>query len=211
MMRRMSRVLPAVMVGVLAGGLVAAASAAPRRKGKVVRIARTEPAVSTSLRFCQLHDLDVGTCPREVRVGEVGWVLDADGTYGQASITEASPFVDACGTPTTWNVTIDMSQLTRRDYSYSALLVLDHPLSDASRLLPTSQAPPAGRPGELVSQVLDDDGDGQGDVMITAFPCDERGRPAQGFAITHTCTDYWLEVRDAWRHARTDAVATCRR
>ena len=210
-MAAMRLIAAAVAVGAVTGGLVAVGDATPRRRGKVVRIARQEPAVSTRLRYCQLYDIEVGGCSREVKVGDVGWVMDNEGTYGQARIVDASPVVDACGQPISWNITIDLGQLIRRDFSAYALLVLDHEVTESAHLLPTSEAPPAARAGEVVAQIIDDDGDDRGDVMITTFPCDGRGGAPSATGSTHQCTDYWIERRDEWRHARTDVVVQCRR
>ncbi len=210
-MSEMRPVAAGLAVTALLAGAVPAGDAAPRRSGKVVRVQRSAPQASTRLRLCQLYDIDVGACSREVKVGDVGWVVDAEGAYGQAQIVAVTPSTDACGTTTAWNISIDNSGLTSRDYSYNAVLVLDHPIAENGRTLPTSQEPPAGRAGELLSHIVDDDGDGQGDVLITTFPCDDRGAAAQAHRITHQCTDYWVEQRDTWRHARTDTMPTCRR
>jgi hypothetical protein len=57
--------------------------------------------------------------------------------------------------------------------------------------------------------VLDDDGDNQGDLMATTYACDEPGVGTQSRRPRLTCFDTWVEVRDEWRHARTDTVPAC--
>ena len=178
------------------------------RPGKVVRVERNPPRLTSTALVCPLIDGDLGTCHRPVSAGAVGVVLDSDGAYGRAEVLVANELPDACG-PVSWNIEIDQRQLTTRDYSYSAVLVLDHAVTDTARALPPVRDAPAGRPGERVLHVLDDDGDGLGDLMITSYACDEPGRGTQSSRPLHTCIDTWLQRRDQWRHARTDLVPTC--
>lgn len=206
----------AVASVVVLGAAVVAADAAPpkrkggkRAKGKVVRVERNPPKIASNASVCQLYEVDVGYCRQPVAVGDVGVVLDEQGNYGHASITSVSPVVDACGVPVTWNIEIDMSQLTRRDYAYNAVLVFGHRLVDDARLLSPRGASPADRPNEQITNVVDDDGDNQGDLLITTYGCDEPGAGTQSRRPNLTCYDTWVEVRDEWRHARTDTVSAC--
>ncbi len=179
------------------------------RPGKVVRVERNQPRVSSTARICAIVDDDLGNCTREVAVGEVGLVVDNEGNYGRAAIVSVTQVVDGCGNPVIWNIEIDQSHLTSHDYSYSSVLVIDHPINDDGRTLPPTQAPPAGRPRENVINVIDDDGDGQADLLVTSYGCDDPGVGTPSTRPGQTCTDTWIEVRDVWRHARTDAVPTC--
>ncbi|HUQ05495.1 MAG TPA: hypothetical protein VM261_23495 [Kofleriaceae bacterium] len=200
------------VLGVTASAVAAAPppKKKPRRaKGKVVRVERNQPRVASNANVCMLYEVDVGYCRQPVAVGDVGIVLDEQGNYGRASITSVSPVVDACGVPVTWNIEIDTSQLTRRDYAYNAVLLFGHRLADDARLLPPRGAAPADRPNEQIMAVLDDDGDNQGDLMATTYACDEPGVGTQSRRPSLTCFDTWVEVRDEWRHARTDSVPVC--
>ncbi len=210
----MRRGAGALAVGLAA--LVTTAAAAPKpkpgrrtRPGKVVRVERNQPKVTSSARLCQLYDLDVGNCPHPVQIGDVGLVVDMEGNYGSAPITSVNQVADACGNPVTWNIEIDMSRLSRKDYSYNAVLVLGHAVADDGRALPANQDPPAGRPREHVTNVVDDDGDGKGDLLVSTYGCDEPGQGTQSTRPGLTCTDTWIEVRDEWRLARTDTVLAC--
>jgi hypothetical protein len=200
----------------LGATLVAAvAEAAPprrkarRSKGKVVRVERNQPRVASTAELCQLYESDIGTCRHEVKVGDVGVVLDEQGSYGTATIRAVSVMVDACGAPVSWNIEIDTSQLTRRDYAYNAVVLLGHTRIDDGRLLPPRGAAPADRPNEQIVNVIDDDGDNQGDLLVTMYSCDEAGVGTQSRRPSMTCYDTWIEVRDEWRHARTDTVPAC--
>lgn len=196
-------------------GLVVAADAAPKRKGgkrvkgKVVRVERNQPKIATTAHVCQLYEVDVGYCRHAVAVGDIGVVLDEQGSYGLASITSVSPQVDNCGVTQSWNIEIDLSQLTRRDYAYNAVLMFGHRLSDDARLLPPRGPAPADRPNEQITNVVDDDGDNHGDLLVTQYSCDEPGVATPSRRPTLTCYDTWIEVRDEWRHARTDTVPAC--
>lgn len=201
--------VPAVLA-VLAVAAVAAAAPRPR-KGKTVRVERKLPQVSSKSRLCSIYDRDVGSCPREVAVGDVGLVVDAEGTYGEATVTESTRITDACGNAVTWNIVLDVSRLSASDFSYNAVFVMDHRVADDGHTLPASIDPPSGRRDENVQHVLDDDGDGQPDLLVSTYACDERMRPSRASRVSHTCYDTWLEVRDEWRRARTDQVAMCYR
>jgi hypothetical protein len=206
----------ALVVCAAAASLIGVADAAPakrkggkRAKGKVVRVERNQPKIASNASVCQLYEVDVGYCRQPVAVGDVGVVLDEQGNYGHASIMAVSPVVDACGVPVTWNIEIDTSQLTRRDDAYNAVLLFGHRLADDARLLPPRGAAPADRPNEQITNVVDDDGDNQGDLLVTTYGCDEPGMGTQSRRPSLTCYDTWVEVRDEWRHARTDTVPAC--
>lgn len=191
-----------------------AAEAAPRKrgrrvKGKVVRVERKQPQLATSAHVCSLYDIDIGYCRQEVAVGDVGLVLDDQGVYGRASIRSVSRVLDACGVPVTWNIEIDTSQLTSRDYAYNAVVVFRHGIVEEGRSMPPRGAAPADRPHEQITNVIDDDGDSRGDLMVTTYPCDEPGVGTRSQRPSMTCYDTWVEHRDEWRHARTDTVAAC--
>jgi hypothetical protein len=208
------RLVACAAVAAVLGAAVADALAAPRRKGrrakgKVVRIERNQPRIASNANICMLYEVDIGYCRLPVTVGEVGVVLDEQGNYGQATISSVSPVVDACGVPVTWNIEIDVSQLTKRDYAYNAVLLIGHRVVDDARLLPPRGPAPADRPNEQVVSVVDDDGDNHGDLMSTTYACDEPGVGTQSRKPSLTCYDTWIEVRDEWRHARTDTVTAC--
>lgn len=207
----------ALGVGLAAVGVAAAAprsrpaTKAGKRPGKVVRVERNQPKVSSKARVCALYESEIGTCPREVAVGDVGTVVDPQGTYGQATVVEVTRVPDACGNVATWSISIDTGHLVSRDYGYNAVFVLDHPVVEGGRTLPTSQPPPAGRADEVVQHLIDDDADGQGDLMVTNYACDEHGQATAASRTSNTCFDTWIELRDEWRHARTDLVLACYR
>lgn len=196
----------------VAAAAVAAAAPRPRKRpGKTVRVERKQPQIASKSRLCPLYDRDVGSCPREVMVGDVGLVVDAEGTYGEATITEVTRISDTCGNPVTWNIVIDLSRLTSSDFSYNAMLVMDHRVADNGRTVAAAMEAPSGRPDENVQHALDDDGDGQPDLLVTIYACDERMRPSRASRVSHTCYDTLIEVRDEWRRARTDQVPMCYR
>lgn len=190
-------------VGVPAGP----AAASPRRGGKVVRVPRPLPAVSTSVRLCSLFDEGKAVCEHAVAVGEVGALIDDEGGHGQAIVRAVAAKADECGRPVAWDVEVEASGgggAPRR-----GLLVLDHEVEDRTRLLPV---PTAGlREGERVLHLVDSDGDGDGDLRIVTYPCDARGSFDRTTRASHHCTDTWLAVRDRWRLARAERVPVCTR
>jgi hypothetical protein len=206
----------ALAASVSAYAVAAAAAPKPRkprghraRTGKVVRVERNQPRVASTAHLCALYDADVGYCRHQVSVGEVGLVLDEQGYAGPASILSVSPVVDACGNTVTWNIEIDMSQLQRRDYAYNAVLLFGQKVADDARLLPPRGPAPADRPQEQITNIIDDDGDNQGDLLVTMYGCDEPGVGTASRRPNLTCFDTWIDVRDEWRHARTDTQPAC--
>lgn len=206
----------ALAASVLAHAVVAIAAPKPRkpkghrtRTGKVVRVERNQPKVASTAHLCALYDADVGYCRHQVRVGDVGLVLDEQGYAGPASILSVSPIVDACGNAVTWNIEIDMSQLHRSDYAYNAVLLFGQNVADDARLLPPRGPAPADRPQEQITNVIDDDGDNQGDLLVTMYGCNEPGVGTASRRPDLTCFDTWIEVRDEWRLARTDTQPAC--
>jgi hypothetical protein len=209
-----SQLVPIACAVVVAIGAAAPVASAPRRTerrpraGKVVRVERNQPRVSSTSRICTLIDQDIGSCNHEVVPGAVGIVMDGEGTYGQATIVRVTESPEACGI-VAWNIEIDVSRLTSRDYSYNAILLLDHPVSETAHTLQLPAQAPAGRHGERVLQVVDDDGDGHGDLLVSSYACDGPGQATPSTRPIYTCFDTWVELRDQWRYARTDLVPTC--
>lgn len=188
----------------------AAASAGPRRPGRVVRVQRPPMVLTTAARICSLFDEGIVSCDRPVQAGEVGQLLDDEANLGPATIRDVEPQVDACGVVENWKAQIQLLNPTASgEPPNHGLLVLDYAVDEHAHTLSTSG--PGPRDGEQVANVVDRDGDGAGDLRVTTFSCDARGAIDRNPRPTHHCTDTWLAVRDRWQRARSDRVPVCDR
>lgn len=194
----------ALAATLLASGATAA-GAGPRR-GRVVRVPRPPITVPASVRTCSLYDEAKATCDRPVEIGEVGAVIGDEGNYGLATIRAVEPQADSCGTPVIWQV--ELEQASGLDNPGRGILVIDVALDDRARTVTSTGAV---RPGEQVLHVIDRDGDGDGDLRISQYPCDHRGALERGAQASHRCTDYWVAVGARWVRGRSDRQAACDR
>lgn len=182
--------------------------AGPRRAGRLVRVPRPPPRLSTAVRTCELFEENHAVCSRPVEPGEIGVVVDEQTNVGPATIRAVAPQTDGCGNLAVWNIEFEL-QSSGADKPGRGLLVLDFPVEERARTLsPPSSGP---RDGERVLEVLDADGDGDGDLRVSQYSCDHAGVLDRTARPSHICTDTWLAVRDRWQRARSDRSPVCDR
>lgn len=196
----------AIAAGLIAGGHDVAAG--PRRPGRLVRVPRPPLDVTTAARVCSVYEESTATCALPVTSGEVGLAIDDDANVGAATIRLVEPQVDSCGMPSTWKISFELQGGGSIDAPHNGLFVLDFPLNERARPLPPDASP---RDGEQVDQVIDSDGDGDGDLRVTHYSCTVKGALDATSRPSFRCTDTWIAVRDRWQRARSDRSPVCDR
>ena len=166
-------------------------SAAPRPKGKVVRVERRR-ASNVTPRICDVQADKTGNCfGEEPKVGDLITLLDDSGVVGEARIIEVQPFALAGrgskGCDGLWSV---RTELLRGDLSNSigrTMGVVDpamHPR--LGKLVPKEQLqPPSGRSDEIPAIGFDRDGDRTADIVLSQSTCDGQGS---------MCIEEWLRI-----------------
>jgi hypothetical protein len=201
--------LIAVLCAVAATAVAAVALARP---GRAVRVPRSTAALSTAARFCALHEDDRGVCFVPVQLGDTGAVLTAEGeNLGDTSILEITPNPNRCGLVESWSIRVDRSRLGGRTIDYGGTLAIGTRISAGGKLVTGGVTVPGDNPLASVLYALDSDGDGRADLLVDQFPCDDGRRPSRSPTPSHTCTEYWVAVREHWQRARVDQVAVCNR
>lgn len=204
MLRRASPVLAAITLVIV--------GPAHARPGRAVRVPRSLASITTSARFCSLHEDDRGLCFGPVAPGDAGAVLTADGeNLGETTIVEVTPNSNRCGGVESWSIRIDRGRLGGRYFDYGATMLVGARVESSGRILPGVAAVPGDNPLASVMYAADTDGDGQADLVSDQYPCDAARRPTRASYPTHMCTEYWLAVRDHWQRARVDQQAICNR
>ena len=189
----------------------AAAVAGP---GRVVRVERAH-GISRTPRICQIQGGGTGTCwGKAPVVGESASVLDpTNGVLGDLRISEVTPQLDTCGKIQRWEYkyTVESGSLDRAQWGSSLALFDIDVRPGRSQLLPDTlkTRPPDQRFGEQVFALVDRDGDGNGDLIGTAYMCDKNGDPRASLPSVGYCIDYWDLVHGDWRMIRHDFVETC--
>jgi hypothetical protein len=196
-----------------------ASDAGPRtpRKGKVVRVERPRLGVRGTPRICELGGTTgslsgarcYGSAPK---LDDLGTLVDGEGIINSVRVIKVDSGASGCLGHEIATEPVDGSK-DRRDRSWGAIVVFDIPLDAKARKLDVSaQRAPSGKPIEQSWQVLDADGDGASDHVLTVYPCD-------GSSITtlsEVCFDYWkLEPPKAtrqneWTRLRQDRGTLCR-
>ncbi len=194
----------------VAGVLVATpamAAGGPRRAGKVVRVPRPAPMTTSSIRTCSFTAEGTALCNLPVEASEVGIAIDDDQNRGPAIVRRAVTITDRCGKAVQWAIEVELTG--GGDAPGRGVLVFDHPVEERATTLPAPTE--AVRPGERVSELVDSDGDGRGDLRLTSYACDRHGALQQTTRPSHQCTDTWLAQGDRWRRVRAERVAVCPR
>jgi hypothetical protein len=199
----------AALALILTSGVAAAAP------GKVIRIERGH-GIRRTPRVCQVQSDGRGTCwGRPPSVGEVASVIDQDaGVLGELRVSEVMPLQDDCGKTQRWDYkfTRESGRLERAQWGSSFVVFDIEVQAGRTRLVADTSkvALPDRRPGEQVWSVLDRDGDGSEDLVVTAYSCDKSGEMTTS-AIAGYCIDYWNLDHGDWRKLRHDFVETCLR
>ena len=194
--------------------LVLCSAVAAAGPGRVVRVERGH-GVKRTPRVCQVQSDGRGTCwGKPPEVGETASVIDQTmGVLGELRVSEVMPLEDSCGKTQRWDYkfTRESGQIDRATWGQS-FVVFDvevqpgrtRLVSDTSRV-----SLPDRRAGEQVWSVLDRDGDGSEDLVVTAYACDKSGEMTMNSPAAGYCIDYWSLDRGDWRMLRHDFVETC--
>jgi hypothetical protein len=189
----------------------AAALAAP---GRVVRVERAH-GIARTPRICQIQAGGTGTCWGKAPVlGETASVIDPQGgVLGDLRVSEVTPQLDSCGKIQRWEYkyTVESGSLDKAQWGSSLALFDIEVRAGRSQLLPDTlkTQPPDRKIGEQVFALIDRDGDGNGDLIGTAYMCDKNGDPKVNLPGVGYCIDYWDLGRGDWRMIRHDFVETC--
>jgi len=198
-----------VVFACVVGAFALSAAAAPRAKGKVVRVERQRGTAVTP-RVCDVRADKAGTClGPEPQIGEVIIVLDENGVIAEARITEAVAFStggsNAC--QSLWNIKTEVVRGDLTTIPLRTIGVVDpevHPRK--GRMLPKEQfpPPPSGRSDEQVVVAVDRDGDRTADIVLTQNSCDGSSAVQGG-----SCIDEWARVNGRLIKVQQTNFATC--
>lgn len=198
----------AVLVGV---AVTAAAAAAPRPHGKVVRVERQR---STTLppRTCEIHTDGAGVCfGAEPIVGDLVMVMDENGVIAETKVTEAKPFSTGSGSSQVctalWTVKSelvrgDLTNVSQRNFGF-----VDPEIQPRKgRIFPKDQFPPSpsGDATDVVMIVMDRDGDRTADVVVVQSNCDGTSSVGGG-----ACLDAWARVKGRMVRVQQTNFSTC--
>jgi len=194
---------------VLVGAFALPATAAPRPKGKVVRIERQRGTAVTP-RVCDVRADKAGTClGPEPTIGELITVLDETGVIAEVRISEATAFStggnNAC--QSLWNIKTEVVRGDLTSIPMRTIGVVDpevHPRK--GRMMPKEQfpPPPSGRNDEQVVVAVDRDGDRTADIVLTQNACEGTGSVPGG-----SCIDEWARVNGRLVKVQQTNFATC--
>jgi hypothetical protein len=179
------------------------------RKGRVVRVERTKVEAAQLPRMCQPRSDGGASCfGRGVAPGEEGTVIDETGVRARLRIDQVTPSLDGCGNAQWWDVVGTVQSGDLSTMSPAAMMLVGWRVSRSARIAsqPVDLAP-LGRPAESAWLGVDDDGDGDAELVVTSFPCDAAGQYSS--SGTTACLSYYVADGRSLRQLRVDHVATC--
>jgi hypothetical protein len=181
------RVWPVLVAAPLLLG-AAVSDAAPRTRGKYVRVERTRTATSIP-RVCEVRDASGGVCfgPAPM-IGDIVTLLSEQRVIAEIRVTDSQEYATrgaAC--PGLYNIKVE---LMRGDFDpdESTIGIVDRDLDPrAARKVTRAEHPasPSGRPNESVQIAVDREGDGVADILVVQSDCDGQGQ---------LCLDEWARV-----------------
>jgi len=180
------RVWPFLVAAPLALG--AMADAAPRTKGKVVRVERSR-ATGDVPRVCEVRALEGGVCfgPAPI-VGDIVTVLSEQRVIAEVRVTESQEYATrGSSCPGLYTIKVELVR-GNFDADESTIGIVDRDLDPhAARKLSRGDQPesPSGRAGESVQIAVDREGDGIADILVVQSDCDGTGQ---------LCLDEWARV-----------------
>lgn len=203
MLRGMSRALGP---GLLVVALMASAAAAPRAKGKVVRVERHRGS-SVLPRICDVQNDRTGNCfGEEPKTGDLITLVDENGITGEVRITEVIAFSlagrNSKGCDGLWSIKHELLRGDLSTVSGRTMGVIDpgmHPRN--GRMIPKEQLqPPSGRSDEVPAIGFDRDGDRVADIILSQSSCDGSGS---------MCIEEWLRVEGRMVRVHQVNFQTC--
>lgn len=196
------------------------AEAAPRRPGRVVRVERPRRAAPDPVHLCMVGEGRM-TCygKKAPAAGQRFAVIDESGLRGRVVVKESTrSTVDACQLGTAHDVVIEGEEgaLPGTPQSSSAYVVAVRgvEVGEHGRLLrDVPLRAPSGRSTENVWTVIDRDGDGEADLLGTAYDCSSEMQdlpPARaGQKLDTVCIDYWSRDAAEWTQVGRDIFFNC--
>jgi hypothetical protein len=203
MLLRLATAFVAAAIGTLALAS-APASAAPRTRGKVVRVERARGSKAPP-KVCDIRGDKSGTClGSEPVIGEILTVLDENGVVADARIIEVKPFRGGSTTACeAWDIRTEVLRGSLSVMTARAMGLIDHDLHPKlAHILPNDQFPssPSGRLEDTVVMAFDRDGDRTADLVLTQTQCDATGG---------TCIDHWGRVGGRLTRIQQTNFASC--
>jgi hypothetical protein len=192
---------------VVAAASALPASAAPRAKGKVVRVERAR-TTAVAPRICLVQSEDSGMCfGRQPGIGERVIVMDETAVIAEARITGAGLFNLGRSTrcDSVWKIDVQLVRGTLDSSRGGVLGVVDPLIADGerkARMFAHSQLPshPAGSSSDKVVVAIDRDGDNSEDIVLTQTTCD-------GGSVM--CFDEWARVGNRFSRVAQLNLASC--
>lgn len=199
-----------LVVGLIgAFALIGAARAAPRAKGKVIRIERARGSAAIP-RVCDVRGDTGGTClGTQPVVGEIVTVLDENGVIAEVRIIEATAFSTGStnNCQSLWSIKTESVKGDLASIPLRTIGVVDPEVDPRKgRMLPRDQfpPPPSGRSDEQVVVAIDRDGDRSSDIVLTQSQCDGASPVPGG-----SCIDEWARVNGRMVRVQQTNFATC--
>jgi len=183
------------------------ALAAPRAKGRVIRVERSRGTAAVP-RVCDIRGDRSGTCiGTEPLVGEIVSVLDESGVLAEVKITEATPFATGAGSCTSlWNIKTDLVRGDVSSIPIRTIGIVDpqiHPRRGRNLAREQFPPPPSGRADDQVVVAVDRDGDRVADIVLTQSACEGSSAP------TGTCLDEYANMNGRMVRVHQTNFASC--
>ena len=199
---RLATAFVAVAIGTFA---LAPARAAPRTRGKVVRVERARGSKEPP-KICDLRSDKGGTClGSEPNIGDIVTVLDENGVIADARIIEIVPY--ATGTSASacnaWNIRTDVVRGDLSAMTGRSIGLVDrdiHPQRAHVLKAELFPPPPSGRSEDTVVMAIDRDGDRIADLVLSQSQCDGTGG---------ACIDHWGRVGNRLTRIQQTNFASC--
>lgn len=184
-----------------------AATAAPRTRGKVVRVERARGG-KVPPKVCDIRSDRWGTClGSQPEVGDVVTILDEGGIIASARIIEVAPYTSNSNTQpceTVWNVRTEVVRGDLASMTMRTIGLVDRELHpDRAHMITRDRfpPPPSGRDEDAVVVAVDRDGDRTADLVITQSQCE--GSPGG------PCIDQWSRVGGKMIRVAQTNFASC--
>jgi hypothetical protein len=205
---RYARGMVRLALVLVAAVYVVPAMAAPRARGKVVRVERTRSA-TIAPRICDVRGDRGGTClGTQPQLGDVVNLLDETGVVAQARIADVTP-VSASSRTTTcesmWTIRTDVVRGDLSGLTPRTLGVVDPDLHlQRAHLVPRDQLPPSptGRDDDTVLAAIDRDGDRTADLVLTQTTCEA----SLGGGL---CLEQWARIDGRFKRVQQTNFASC--
>ncbi|MDX2087382.1 MAG: hypothetical protein SFX73_06015 [Kofleriaceae bacterium] len=200
----MSLRLACAFVAVAIGTL---ATAAPRTRGKVVRVERARGGTGVP-KICEIRTDRGGTCFGSApAIGDVVSVIDESGVIAEARISRVSAYSARTAMPceVIWEISTELLRGNLATMNTQSVGLVDNAVHPTrARMLARENFPPSptGRAEDVVARAIDRDGDRQPDLIITQSQCDDLSAGAG-------CIDQWVRAGGKLTRVQQITFASC--